>query len=82
MPMKCPDCGENIVLDFPLHDCRPPEEQIGAPRWFKESVPRGSLAASKLAQAIKELRRRKVKPFYYEAKKQQETERNKRRRAA
>jgi hypothetical protein len=42
-----------------------------APEWFKKLVPaRGSLAASELARIIKDLRRRKIKPFYYEGRKQ------------
>jgi hypothetical protein len=44
-----------------------------APEWFKKLIPaRGSLAASMLARVIKDLRRRKIKPFYYEARKQQQ----------
>jgi hypothetical protein len=39
------------------------------PERFKKLVPpRGSLAASMLARVIKDLRRRKIKPFYYEAR--------------
>jgi len=42
-----------------------------APEWFQKLVPpRGSLAASHLAQVIKDLRKRKIKPFYHEAPKE------------
>ena len=71
--IKCPGCGKVFALEFPLHDCRPPAEQKGVPKWFRDIVPpRGSLASSQLAQVIKDLRRRKIEPFYYEARKQEQ----------
>jgi hypothetical protein len=41
------------------------EQRAEVNRLMAAVPPRGSLAASRLAQIIKDLRKRKIKPFYY-----------------